>query len=70
MAKMANQDIKSYAKSKGVSLWQIGDVKGVSECTIIRWLRHELPERDKAEFIRIIDELAVRSSETRVVKVV
>ncbi len=61
---MANQDIKSYAKSKGVALWQIGDVKGVSEPTMTRLLRRELSEADKAEIIRIIDELAARSSET------
>lgn len=69
---MANQDIRSYAKQNGVKLWQIADVKGISEPTITRLLRHELPETDKAEFIRIIDELALRSSETsdKVIKVV
>lgn len=61
---MANQDIRSYAKQNGVKLWQIADVKGISEPTITRLLRRELPETDKAEFIRIIDELAARSSET------
>lgn len=60
---MANQDIRSYAKAKGVKLWQIADVKGVSEPTITRLLRRELPEAEKAEIIRIIDELAARSSE-------
>lgn len=60
---MANQDIRSYAKAKGVKLWQIADVKGVSECTIVRWLRHEFSETEKTEYIHIIDELAARSSE-------
>lgn len=55
---MANQDIKSYARQKGVKLWQIADVKGVSEPTMTRWLRFELPESEKAEYIHIIDELA------------
>lgn len=60
---MANQDIRSYARQKGVKLWQIAAVKGISEPTITRLLRCELSETEKAEFIRIIDELALRSSE-------
>lgn len=64
---MANQDIRSYAKQNGVKLWQIADIKGVSEPTMSRLLRHELPETMKAEFIRIIDQLAARNKQSEAV---
>lgn len=64
---MKNQDIRSYAKQNGVKLWQIADVKGVSEPTMTRLLRHELPEAVKAEFIRIIDQLAARNKQSEAV---
>ncbi len=57
---MANQDIRSYAKQKGVKLWQVANVKGISEPTMTRLLRQELSESDKAEIKRIIDELSER----------
>ena len=55
---MANQDIRIYARQKGVKLWQIAKVKGISEPTMTRLLRFELPDDEKATFRRIINELA------------
>lgn len=55
---MANQDIRNYAKQNGVKLWQVAKVKGISEPTMTRLLRQELPESEKATFRRIINELA------------
>lgn len=56
-----NQDIRSYAKRNGVKLWQIADVKGISEPTMTRLLRNELSEEAKKEFRRIIDMLVERA---------
>lgn len=55
---MANQDIRNYAKQNGVKLWQVAKVKGISEPTMTRLLRQELPESEKETFLRIINELA------------
>jgi len=55
---MANQDIRNYAKQNGVKLWQVAKVKGISEPTMTRLLRQELPESEKETFRRIINELA------------
>lgn len=55
---MANQDIRNYAKQNGVKLWQVAKVKGISEPTMTRLLRQELPESEKENFRRIINELA------------
>lgn len=55
---MFNKDLRTYAKEKGVFFWQIAKVMGISEPTMTRKLRSELTEQDRAEFIRIIDELS------------
>lgn len=45
----ANQKIREAAKMKGVKHWQIAGYLGISEPTIMRWLRVPLsPEREKA----------------------
>lgn len=59
---MANQDIRSYARKNKVKLWQVAKVKGISEPTMTRLLRNELPDDEKATFRRIIDELAARQA--------
>ena len=55
---MANQDIRSYAKEKGIKLWQVAEVKGISEPTMTRLMRTEMSNETKADIIHIIDELA------------
>lgn len=55
---MKNRDIKEYAKSKGVRLWQIAEVLHINDGNFSRRLRKELPEAQKQEIIQIIDELA------------
>lgn len=45
----ANQTIREAAKRKGVRHWQIAEYLGISEPTIMRWLRVPLShEREKA----------------------
>lgn len=45
----ANQTIREAAKRKSVKHWQIAEYLGISEPTIMRWLRVPLsPEREKA----------------------
>lgn len=61
---MKNLDVRQYAKSKGVCLWQCAEVLGISEPTMTRKLRRELPEDEKAKLREIIDELAERKEET------
>lgn len=42
----ANLEIRAMAKNAGVKLWQIAEHCGISEPTIVRWLRVPLsPER-------------------------
>lgn len=55
---MTNQDVRNYAKSKGVRLWQIAETLHINDGNFSRRLRKELPEVQKQEIIQIIDELA------------
>lgn len=55
---MYNKDIRAYAKENNVKLWQIAKAMGISEPTMTRKLRSELPEQDKQTFRRIINELS------------
>lgn len=44
----ANLETREKAKKAGVKLWQIAERLGISEPTIVRWLRVPLsPEREK-----------------------
>ena len=59
---MFNKDIRAYAKEKRIFLWQVAKSMGISEPTMTRRLRSELPEQEKQQFIRIIDELSVQNA--------
>ncbi|MCH5299008.1 MAG: hypothetical protein J1E96_04510 [Ruminococcus sp.] len=55
---MANKDIRQQAKNKGVYLWEVADALKVSEPTMTRKMRKELPESEKAEIFGIIESIA------------
>ncbi|WP_024860065.1 hypothetical protein [Ruminococcus flavefaciens] len=54
---MANRDVKTYARKYGIRLWQIADALHISESTMTRLMRKELPANDKAAMFLIIDQL-------------
>ena len=54
----ANQDIRIAAKQNGVRLWEVADRLNVSEPTITRKLRRELPADEKQRIISLIDEIS------------
>ena len=53
-----NSDIRKTAREKGVPLWKIADALKISEPTMTRRLRYELPKREKVELFKIIKQLA------------
>lgn len=58
----ANQTVREAAKRKGVKHWQIAAYLGISEPTIMRWLRIPLsPEREKA-ILEAIEEIEKEGS--------
>ena len=62
---MQNKDIRMYAKSKGVNLWQVSEKLGYAHEVHASQglLRHELPYDKKQEIKKIIDELAAEEGE-------
>lgn len=61
---MQNIDIRMYAKSKGVNLWQVSEKLGYAhETRFSRVLRHELSYDKKQEIKKIIDELATEAGD-------
>ena len=55
---MCNADIRAVAKQNGVYLYAIADKLGVSEPTMTRLMRRELPEEKKTQLKEIITEIA------------
>lgn len=55
---MSNQDLRATAKSKNVRLWEIAEKLNISEPTMTRKLRRELPPEEKAQIFAIIDEIS------------
>lgn len=54
----ANQDIRSAIKSTGLHQWMIADRLSISENTMSRRLRKELPEEEKRRIHKAIREVA------------
>lgn len=55
---MCNTDIRTAAKNSGVFLYAIADKLGISEPTMTRLMRRELPEEKKIQLKAIIAEIA------------
>ena len=56
-----NEDVRQRMNSSGVFQWQLAEKYGYSEFHFSRLLRKELPETEKEELMKMIDEI---SSET------
>lgn len=65
---MCNTDLRAAAKQNGVFLYAIADKLGVSEPTMTRLMRRELPAEKKMQIKDIIAEIAAerhKSSDTQ-----
>lgn len=59
---MENMNLRRTAKAAKVPLWRIAEVLGISEATMTRKLRRELPEKEKQQILGIIELLAMEES--------
>ena len=55
---MNNLTIRQTAKAKKVPLWAVADRMNISEPTMTRKLRHELPPEETEKILALIDKLA------------
>lgn len=56
----ANIDLREYAKSKGVLLWEVAEKLGYIDSNFSRKLRKEFAETEKVAFCRAVDQIAER----------
>lgn len=59
---MKNLDIRAEAKEKGVFLYEIAEKLGISDPTMTRLLRHELPQKKKEYIKGIISEISAEKA--------
>ena len=57
---MANKIIRDELKTRGVRHWELAAALGVSEQTLVRWLRFELSEDRQLDMLMKIEEIAKR----------
>lgn len=55
---ICNFDIRQAAKTEKVRLWQLAKELGISDSTLSRKLRIELPQNEKARIFEIIQKLS------------
>lgn len=52
-----NQEIRKAARVAGVPLWRIAAAIGVSEPTLMRWMRFPLPQDKESRIMEAISAL-------------
>ena len=57
---MANLIIRDELKARGVRHWELAAALGISEQTLVRWLRFELDEERQFDMLMKIEEVAKR----------
>ena len=57
---MANKIIREELKERGVRHWELAHELGISEQTLVRWLRFELDEDRQLDMLMKIEEIAKR----------
>lgn len=57
-----NEMVRKTAKNAGVYLWELGEYLGVSENTVIRWLRKPFDSAKEGLLLNAISEVAARKA--------
>lgn len=52
---MSNSDIRERIKSAGIYQWQLADQMNISETTLCRMLRKELPDDKREKVLEAIE---------------
>ena len=61
---MANKIVRDELKMKGVRHWELAHELGVSEQTLVRWLRFELDEDKQLDMLTKVEAIAKRKENT------
>ena len=60
-----NEELRAYAKQRGVLLWEIADAIGITDASFSRRLRHELPDAERARYMEAVDQIAAAREAVR-----
>ena len=60
---MANTDLRKEARAARVPMWKIGEALEISEPTMTRKFRRELPAKEKAQIRAIIEWLKTEAGQ-------
>lgn len=60
--KKANQELRTLARKKGVFLYQIAERMGISDTRLSIKMRKPFSEKQKRQFLEIIEELSYLNS--------
>lgn len=60
---MKNEIIKNAMKKNRVFTWQVAELMGISENTLYRRMRHELPADEQIRIVKLIESGAAQDSE-------
>lgn len=52
-----NKDIRLAFKEAGLKHWQVAYALGISEATMVRRLRQELPKEEKSHILQTVEKL-------------
>lgn len=55
---MQNMTIRNAVKSNGLCLWQLADRLGITDSTLSRKLRKELPPDEQRRYLDAVQQLA------------
>lgn len=53
-----NYQVRTALRMNKVPIWKLADCLGCHENTLLRRLRHELPEEEQAKMILLIQQIA------------
>lgn len=54
---MCNNDIRNALNQNNIKHWQLADLLKISEATLTRRMRHELPQEEKQRIFNILHSL-------------
>lgn len=57
-----NEEIRKAMHDKRVPAWMLADAEQVHENTVLRRLRHELPDEEKRRVLTVIDRIAAEKA--------
>ena len=57
---MPNDELKRLMRAEKISQWQIADELGVHENTVLRKLRKELTDSERAQFMQAVESIRAK----------